>query len=367
MSRNQRYRMTVEDFYKFNDEAAKYDITEELVNKKSRDWYYKYCKIQDTGHLDQLDSRTPLITFTKQSYDAMWDAERRPVYTIIGKPVSKELAFEIIRKTDNYGSALNYPYPSAGERCLQQFFAQHGVMLPIELPECFYSIATNNWFGVHTGRSFKEGFDVPFGWCHPDGYIGNTYYSSVKNPFPDEIIDEWDFIIQNVTDQLDLVMVFYDASERFKEGIKRNKQIAFGLHIKGNTINVLCKMHTIDMFREYMKKYGNTELVEPVWTPQRIREALPYNKKVQEEGFFKYICNLENNTDQDGIMSKNIISAVDGKVDKNNQLYYGIASAELDNGPLGMKDLEEMARRWREDQKQTPSPNMLRRWGVHIC
>ena len=367
MSRNQRYRMTVEDFYKFDNAAARYDIEEGIEYKKSRDWYYEHCKIQDTGHLDQLNSRTPLITFTKQGYSAMWDAERRPIYTIIGKPVSKELAFEIIRKTDEYRCVLNSTFSNDMETTIWKLFEQQGVNLPLKEPNRYYRIAINNWFGVHTGRSFKKGFDVPFGWCHPDGYIGNTYYSSVKNPFPHEMVDEWEYIIKNVTDQLDLVMVYYDASERFRNDKKRHKQVAFGLHIKGNTINVLCKMHALDMFREYMKKYGNNELVEPVWTPQKIREALPDNKEIQREDFFKYICNLENNTDQDGILSENIISAVDGKVDKNNPLYYGVVSAELDNGPLGIKDLIEMARRWREHQKQPPSPNMLRRWGVHLC
>lgn len=167
---------------------------------------------------------------------------RRPYYRMRGKPVTKEQAFDIIRRTD-------------------RFFDYNDLV-----SEPVYSLNTS--INLILPNFYPRGM----GWCHPDGIIGEN---SITGKYPDlkEYVEEWlskleafpylDLIIAVTKwdeipddcwkkvfddDRRDFELAEYD--EEFYEAIEH------GIWVHDKTIQILTPNEAVEKYKEYDALYG---------------------------------------------------------------------------------------------------------------
>ena len=306
--------------------------------------------MKDWEHNDSYEEAVDIIDynitveFTDEAYDAICDTARRPVYAVRGKPVQKEVAHEIIRKTDDYLHKIPYNRREP-DNIIGELFVKAG-LFPTD--HCLGSMFCNHWF--------PSPYSLACGWCHPDGYIGTTDFSGVKNPFPNEMLDIWYFLITKVSKDLDIIAVVLDANERLDVSRTFEDQISFGVLVNGCQITLLEKEEATCKFKEYDQMYGDHELVRPVRDPAilGLEEYSPgeYNLNVLSRAGWEHCCVGINHfldlRDDSGI---SLICAVNGRVDKNNPMYYGVPDFTYQYGPMKTKDLEAFIEKWKAEEK----------------
>jgi len=206
-----------------------------------------------------------------------------PAMFVYGKPVSEELAIEIILRTDSFmysgSGGNNKEFNEAAVKVLgipdpYEFMEEeldlkvsiinkaienkedvtelnkkrstlHRLQLIAKLEHEIYldklgylkdlSYINNNWMS----SAFVFG---PHGWIHPDGKIG--YVDNIgKNPDPYEIYEEWELVAKEFP-ELDLkVSVLNCESGEINEV---NSRVAFTLEVKSGQVNILNENPTID-------------------------------------------------------------------------------------------------------------------------
>lgn len=185
---------------------------------------------------------------------------RRPYYRMRGKSVTKEQAFDIIRRTDMFFGDI---YLSDGIRGHSDFVG---------------SLNFNNWL------INRNHYPMGYGWVHTDGTIGSNSITQ-KYPEMEEFIAEW-FRYLMAFPYLDLVIAitnwdeippeaWYDDTLRdsfYKEKYDEEfyKAIEIGIRVKDKTIQVLGPESTIKLYKEYEEKYGvEREKYEPEYYQDR--------------------------------------------------------------------------------------------------
>lgn len=171
---------------------------------------------------------------------------RRPYYRMRGKSVTKEQAFDIIRRTDMFFGDI---YLSDSIRGHSDFVG---------------SLNFNNWL------INRNHYPMGYGWVHTDGTIGSNAITQ-KYPEMEEFIAEW-FRYLMAFPYLDLVIAitnwdeippeaWYDDTLRdsfYKKKYDEEfyKAIEIGIRVKDKTIQVLGPESTIKLYKEYEEKYG---------------------------------------------------------------------------------------------------------------
>lgn len=204
------------------------DIGPEDISPAKREWVEKrydvFMREYNNVRFEHGEGSRTTVRYTARSLRDCDELERYPSYSIRGKPVSPETAREIIRKTDGYLYELAYDKPGRGHLSdsIHEIFARHGV-----------KPAYRSRTGIYPMHWIAPSGELHFGWCHPDGYIGIDYYSRMSCPFLSGMLDDWMFIMDNITTELDIVVGVTAMGDAFDPNRPIADQLYSGYHIKG--------------------------------------------------------------------------------------------------------------------------------------
>lgn len=181
-----------------------------------------------------------------------YKSPRRPYYRMRGKPVTREQAFDIIRRTDNF----------------------FGVYVDdINRHKDFIGgMNFDNWLIMQ--NHYPQGY----GWIHADGTVGSNAITQ-KYPTIEEYVTEWSKYLVAFP-YLDLVVAVTGFNENpgwFELNGKDDSQfylpefddvfydsIDVGIYVHDKKIEILNKRDTIKKYKEYDKLYGRPrEKFEP--------------------------------------------------------------------------------------------------------
>ena len=169
---------------------------------------------------------------------------RRPYYRMRGVPVTREQAFDIIRRTDNF-----FHYEIDAIRYHDDFIG---------------GINFDNWLIM------KNHYPDGYGWIHADGTVGGN---AITQTYPDikEFVLEW-FSKLVVFPYLNLVIavtywdelppdVIFDKNERalFKTAAYDEKfydAVLVGIYVHDKKVEILNRQDTIAKYKEYNGRYG---------------------------------------------------------------------------------------------------------------
>ena len=154
---------------------------------------------------------------------------RRPYYQMRGRSVSREQAFDIIRRTDNF---FNWDMETIGNRK--------------EFVRC---INFDNWLIM------KNHYPKGYGWIHADGTVGANAITQ-KWPTLKEFVEEW-FYKLKAFPYLDLVIGITNWDEiSWDEDDTFEKAIQMGIYVHDKCIELLNKQNAWAKYQEYDEKYG---------------------------------------------------------------------------------------------------------------
>lgn len=170
---------------------------------------------------------------------------RRPYYRMRGMPVTKDQAFDIIRRTDNFFSC----YIDSIKYC-EDFIG---------------CINFDNWLIM------KNHYPKGYGWIHADGTVGGNAITQ-KYPAVAEFVLEW-FRLLLAFPYLNLVVavtywdeippaVAEDNNERdlFHTSAYDEKfygAVVAGIYVHDQTVEILDKRDTLVKYKEYDQMYGS--------------------------------------------------------------------------------------------------------------
>lgn len=193
---------------------------------------------------DKYSEYDIVVTADEESIDS-FGYVRRPYFRMRGKPITKEQAFDIIRRTDNL-----FDLEMKSIRSHEDFIS---------------SINFNNFLFM------KNHYPDGFGWIHADGTVGINGITS-KYPEVEEFIYEL-FIYLREFPYLDLFIAFtkwdevppdaYDDNfdikpfelEEFDDDFY--DAIMFGIHVHDKSIKVINKRDARLKYKEYDRLYGS--------------------------------------------------------------------------------------------------------------
>lgn len=218
------------------------------------------------SNIDHFMESTPEFLFLeKEKYEALCRYEiilpksekidfstvRRPYYRMRGVPVTKEQAFDIIRRTD---------------------VIFHGIPEVCDHPDYIGDINFNNW--LIQQNHFPKGY----GWIHVDGTVGSNGITQ-KYPTTKEFVLEWlskliafpylDLIIAvTYWDEgpPDYWVDYWDSDNPIAEG-RRNferkendrefyRAVNGGIYVHDHTIQIMDSTDTVLKYKEYDALYG---------------------------------------------------------------------------------------------------------------
>lgn len=209
--------------------------------------------------------------------DIDYDSVRRPYYRMRGKPVTREQAFDIIRRTDNFFCYIN------------------DIDMHADYVGCFNF---DNWL------IDKNHYPFGYGWIHVDGTVGANAITQ-KYPEVSEFVSEWfykllcfpylDLVIavtnwNEVPDELWCLSCFddsYESKHREFEMDDKNfyRAVVVGIYIHDKTLEILRPSDAVAKYREYASLYGkNREIyISDYYDKRGIKQVdLPYLKKCIE-------------------------------------------------------------------------------------
>ena len=157
---------------------------------------------------------------------------RRPYYRMRGVPVTREQAFDIIRRTDRF-----FDYVSA--------VCNH--------KDYIGCMNFDNWLIQ------KNHYPTGYGWIHADGTIG-TNVTTQKYPTVREFIEEW-YKLLYAFPYLDLIIAVTGWNEGLwdDEMVSEEefcKEVAVGIYVHDRKLEILNPSDTIAKYTEYNKCYG---------------------------------------------------------------------------------------------------------------
>lgn len=165
---------------------------------------------------------------------------RRPYYRMRGVPVTREQAFDIIRRTDRF-----FDYVSA--------VCNH--------KDYIGCMNFDNWLIQ------KNHYPTGYGWIHADGTIG-TNATTQKYPTVREFIEEW-YKLLYAFPYLDLIIAvtWWNEGPWGDETVSEEefcKEVAVGIYVHDRKLEILNPSDTIAKYKEYNKHYGTPpEKFEP--------------------------------------------------------------------------------------------------------
>ena len=168
---------------------------------------------------------------------------RRPYYRMRGKKVTRQQAFDIIRRTDNFFRNSNK-------------VTNH--------PEYVGNINFDNWLIE------KNHYPSGYGWIHADGTVGANAITQ-KYPETEEFVVEW-LLKLMAFPYLDLIIaitcwdevpweVMEDENERKRfyspaYDEKFYDAVRLGIYVHNQKIEILDRKSTLKKYKEYEKQYG---------------------------------------------------------------------------------------------------------------
>lgn len=157
---------------------------------------------------------------------------RRPYYRMRGVPVTREQAFDIIRRTDRF-----FDYVSA--------VCNH--------KDYIGCMNFDNWLIQ------KNHYPTGYGWIHADGTIG-TNATTQKYPTVREFIEEW-YKLLYAFPYLDLIIAvtWWNEEPWGDETVSEEefcKEVAVGIYVHDRKLEILNPSDTIAKYTEYNKCYG---------------------------------------------------------------------------------------------------------------
>lgn len=160
---------------------------------------------------------------------------RRPYYRMRGVPVTREQAFDIIRRTDRFF----YFYVSAV--CNHEDYI--GCM---NFDNCLIQ---------------EDHYPTGYGWIHADGTIGANA-TTQKYPTVREFIEEW-YKLLYAFPYLDLIIAvtWWNEGPWDDEMVSEEefcKEVAVGIYVHDRKLEILNPSDTIAKYTEYNKCYGTS-------------------------------------------------------------------------------------------------------------
>jgi len=171
---------------------------------------------------------------------------RRPYYRMRGKPVTKEQAFDIIRRTDCFFGCID----------------------EISNHEEFVGFCNFANYLIN-----KNHYPTGYGWVHVDGTIGTN---GITGKYPElyEYLNEWFHCLLSFP-YLDLVIAitcwnempeeawedldgdFFNKNLFEYEGYDKEfyDAVAMGIHVHDKTIEILGRADAVERYKEYASKY----------------------------------------------------------------------------------------------------------------
>lgn len=186
---------------------------------------------------------------------------RRPYYRMRGVPVTREQAFDIIRRTDNF------------------FRETDSIRKREEFIGC---INFDNWLIE------KNHLPQGYGWIHVDGTVGTNSITQ-KYPTIDEFVEEW-YQKLLAFPYLDLIIAVtaWNEGPDFDEILSEeefDREIRLGIYVHDRQLKILNRSETIAKYKEYDKRYGTPaeKFVPNYYERHKITQVdLPYLKKCIE-------------------------------------------------------------------------------------
>lgn len=189
---------------------------------------------------------------------------RRPYYRMRGVPVTREQAFDLIRRTDNFFSS-----------------EIEAIGNDDEFVEC---LNFDNWLIM------KNHYPAGYGWIHTDGTVGTNGITQ-KFPTVSEFIEEW-YNKLFAFPYLDLIIAVtwcdetpgsYDSESALNRNFKAG--IRLGIYVHDRKLEILNEDDALEKYKEYDKLYGTPpEKFEPEYYQEHniVQVDLPYLKKCME-------------------------------------------------------------------------------------
>lgn len=308
------------------------DIPEHIMKKEL---YFDF-RFVEGGFCDDECSPFGLkttIIYNERDREAIGDTNRRPYYRIRGKRITRELARKIIRLTDSYLHGFVYRDNNWIRKVFDEVGAEAKTSALMEYIE-------NDWFPIP--------YEVPCGWCHPDGYIGINAYVGNKNPFLHDILDDWAYLLESLTDdetdQLDLVLIMTKQDEFLHPYMNFIDEVVCGFRIKGRSIEILGAPKARLLYKRYDNCHGEHDLTGPL---RDYRDIYPdkrkmcmgeeYDRGLWGPGISSCAHTFSWGYDNDDLADRTT------KVDKNSPMYYGYPDYNFKEGPMTTDDMREFA------------------------
>ncbi|HIQ98700.1 MAG TPA: hypothetical protein IAB23_03365 [Candidatus Scybalocola faecavium] len=214
---------------------------------------------------------------------------RRPYYRMRGKQVTREQAFEIIRRTDT-------------------FFSWE---LHLKNKDYLDSIHFNNWIIL------KNHYPAGYGWIHTDGTVG---LNGITQTYP----NAWEFVVEwliNLTEfpYLDLMIAVTSWNEMAPEFWEKMweqdssvdwddveysydkdfySHIDIGIYVHENTIELLNPQNALRMYRKYEKLHEGQEREKYQTRYYQNRHIVQVDEAFLKKCFEKYGLDVEKTWDQ---------------------------------------------------------------------
>lgn len=238
--------MTIFDYLKKNCGVAIY--TDEYGNTymETKEWEYEKI-ISGALEISNKGDDAFVLLIPEEVYEKHSEIEiviagdesvnlvrnvRRPYYRMRGVPVTREQAFDIIRRTDRF-----FDYVSA--------VCNH--------KDYIGCMNFDNWLIQ------KNHYPTGYGWIHADGTIG-TNATTQKYPTVREFIEEW-YKLLYAFPYLNLIIAVTGWNEGpwGDETVSEEefcKEVAVGIYVHDRKLEILNPSDTIAKYTEYNKCYG---------------------------------------------------------------------------------------------------------------
>ena len=198
--------------------------------------------------LYEKHSKIEIVITEDESVNAIRNV-RRPYYRMRGVPVTREQAFDIIRRTDN-----DFPFS-------------------IRKHEDYIGCMNfDNWL------IDKNHHPMGYGWIHVDGTIGSNAITQ-KYPTVSEFVEEWYRLLYEFP-YLDLIIAvtWWNEGPYDNEIVSEEefyKEVAVGIRVHDRKLEILDRSDTIAKYKEYNKRYGTPpEKFEPEYYERhKIRQV----------------------------------------------------------------------------------------------
>lgn len=186
---------------------------------------------------------------------------RRPYYRMRGVPVTREQAFELIRRTDNFFREID------------------SIRKKDEFIGC---INFDNWLIE------KNHLPQGYGWIHVDGTVGTNSITQ-KYPKIDEFVEEWyQKLLAFPCLDLIIAVTAWNEGPDFDEVLSEeefDREIRLGIYVHDSQLEILNKRDTIVKYKEYDERYGTPaeKFVPNYYEKHKVTQVdLPYLKKCIE-------------------------------------------------------------------------------------